>query len=155
MRRRQASLANGCLVRAAGLKISIELKNLISRKVACFGPLCLSSDSTRCQESESLSDFQIRRAVPPDFQLPFWDPLFPALRGRRAVTAWTCTCTCTCKCACMARVPWEGCRPRRSFPATWLMPNRVGDSSLTPSVLPGTDGHPQHGFHSSTVYHAH
>ena len=50
MRRRQASLANnGCLVRAAGLKISSELKNLIGRKVACFGPLCLSSDSTRCQ----------------------------------------------------------------------------------------------------------
>ena len=22
------------------------------------------------------------------------------------------------------RVPWEGCRPRRAFPATWLMPNR-------------------------------
>ena len=21
-------------------------------------------------------------------------------------------------------VPWEGCRPRRAFPATWLMPNR-------------------------------
>ena len=30
------SLANGCLVRAAGLKISSELKNLIGRKVARF-----------------------------------------------------------------------------------------------------------------------
>ena len=58
------------------LKISGELKNLIGRKVACFGPLCLSSDSTRCQDSESLSDFQIRRAVRPDFQLPFWTLYF-------------------------------------------------------------------------------
>ena len=51
-------------------------------KVASFGTLCLSSDSTRCQLSESLSDFQIRLPVKTDFQLPFWDPLFPALRGR-------------------------------------------------------------------------
>jgi len=104
---------------SSGLKISSELKNLIGRKVARFGPLCLSSDSTRCQESESLSDFQIRRAVPPDFQLPFWDPLFPALRGRRAVAA----------CGCMelgargraARAPGRsaGCRGARRRGTYW------------------------------------
>ena len=34
---------------------------------------------------------------------------------------------------------------------------RVRDDTrrLTPSLLPGTDGDPQHGFHSSTVYHVH
>ena len=70
------SLANGCLVRAAGLKISSELNNLIGRKVARFGPLCLSSDSTRCQESKSLAKSKIRRAVPPQIQLPFWTLYF-------------------------------------------------------------------------------
>jgi hypothetical protein len=28
-------------------------------------------------------------------------------------------------------VPWEGCRPRRAFPATWLMPNRWHGGWLT------------------------
>ena len=39
-------------------------------KCSSFGPLCLSSDSTRCQLSESLAKSKIRRAVPPQIQLP-------------------------------------------------------------------------------------
>jgi len=34
-------------------------------KVVSFGPLCLSSDSTLCQLSESLANSKIRRAVRP------------------------------------------------------------------------------------------
>ena len=63
--------AAGWLKRSAS-----ELKNLIGRKVARFGPLCLSSDSTRCQESKSLAKSKIRRAVPPQIQLPFWTLYF-------------------------------------------------------------------------------
>ena len=47
-----------------------------------FGPLCLSADSTRCQDSESLVQIQIEQTVPRQIQLPFWGPLFPALGGR-------------------------------------------------------------------------
>jgi hypothetical protein len=46
------------------------------KKLASFGPLCLSSDSTPCQESESLSDLKNRRAVRPDLKLPFWTLYF-------------------------------------------------------------------------------
>ena len=31
-------------------------------------------------------------------------------------------------------VPWEGCRPRRAFPATWLMPNRWHGGWLQPDL---------------------
>ena len=34
-------------------------------------------------------------------------------------------------------VPWEGCRPRRAFPATWLMPNR--SSTLRRHRVPAAD----------------
>ena len=47
-----------------------------------FGPLCLSADSTRCQDSESLVQIQIEQTVPRQIQLPCWGPLFPALGGR-------------------------------------------------------------------------
>ena len=33
-------------------------------------------------------------------------------------------------------VPWEGCRPRRAFPATWLMPNRWHGGWLPAAVPP-------------------
>ena len=51
-------------------------KKIDREKLASFGPLCLSSDGTPCQESESLSDFKNRRAGRPDFNLPFWTLYF-------------------------------------------------------------------------------
>ena len=33
-------------------------------------------------------------------------------------------------------VPWEGCRPRRAFPATWLMPTRWHGGWLPAAVPP-------------------
>ena len=80
-RRAQSALANCSLSRFGSLAQRIRSgksagKKFDREKLASFGPLCLSSDSTRCQESESLSDFQTRRAVRPYFQLPFWTLYF-------------------------------------------------------------------------------
>ena len=81
-RRAQSALANCSLSRFGSLAQRIRSgksagkKKIDREKLASFGPLCLSSDSTRCQESESLSDFQTRRAVRPYFQLPFWTLYF-------------------------------------------------------------------------------
>ena len=76
-------------------------KKIDRKKLASFGPLCLSSDSTRCQESESLSDLKNRRAIRPDLKLPFWTLYFrhyevgaPCRSGhvwcpyRRACSTW-------------------------------------------------------------------
>ena len=70
---RSSALRTHQLLRHCSPKISRHLrarKKSDPEKVASFGPLCLSADSTRCQLSESLSDFKIRRAVRPDFTLP-------------------------------------------------------------------------------------
>ena len=74
-RRAQSALANCSLSRFGSLAQRIRSgksagKKFDREKLASFGPLCLSSDSTRCQESESLINFQTRRAVRPYFQLP-------------------------------------------------------------------------------------
>ena len=52
------------------LKDRHGLKKIGSVKVANFGTLCLSAESTRCQLSKSLAKSKIRRAVPPQIQLP-------------------------------------------------------------------------------------
>jgi hypothetical protein len=80
-RRAQSALANCSLSRFGSLAQRIRSgksagKKFDREKLASFGPLCLSSDSTRCQESESLSDFKNRRAVRPYFNLPFWTLYF-------------------------------------------------------------------------------
>eukprot|EP00964_Phaeocystis_antarctica_P010640 scaffold5852_cov100-Phaeocystis_antarctica.AAC.3 len=59
-------------------------------KVASFGTLCLSADSTRCQLSESLSDFKIRRDVRPDFTLPSGALYFRHYEVGRAPRPWIC-----------------------------------------------------------------
>ena len=72
-RRAQSALAFSQPLWFAGPKNPIgkkRRKKIDRKKLASFGPLCLSSDSTRCQESESLINFQTRRAVRPYFQLP-------------------------------------------------------------------------------------
>ena len=51
-------------------------KKIDRKKLASFGPLCLSSDSTRCQESESPIELEIRRRVRLQLDLPFWTLYF-------------------------------------------------------------------------------
>ena len=76
-------------------------KKFDREKLASFGPLCLSSDSTRCQESESLSDLKNRRAIRPDLKLPFWTLYFrhyevgaPCRRAYVWLVYGSCVATC-------------------------------------------------------------
>ena len=90
---RSSALRTHQLLRHCSPKISRHLragKKSDPEKVASFGPLCLSADSTRCQLSESLSDFKIRRAVRPDFTLPSGALYFRHYEVGRAPRPWIC-----------------------------------------------------------------
>ena len=80
-RRAQSALANCSLSRFGSLAQKIRSgksagKKFDRKKLASFGPLCLSSDSTRCQESESPIELEIRRRVRLQLDLPFWTLYF-------------------------------------------------------------------------------
>jgi len=45
-------------------------------------------------------------------------------------------------------VAWEGCRPRRAFPATWLMPNRWHGGWL-PAAVPPVGHKPRRRTHAA------
>ena len=45
-------------------------------------------------------------------------------------------------------VPWEGCRPRRAFPATWLMPNRW-HGGWQPAAVPPVGHQPRRRTHAA------
>ena len=80
-RRAQSALANCSLSRFGSLAQRIRSgksagKKIDREKLASFGPLCLSSDSTPCQESESPIELEIRRRVRLQLDLPFWTLYF-------------------------------------------------------------------------------
>ena len=71
-----------------------QLLKLESSQVSSFGTLCLSSDSVRCPLSKSLVEIQIRRAVPPQIQLPSGALYFRHYEVGRTPRPWTCMALC-------------------------------------------------------------